>query len=152
CLTESAEFAALACLTTPTTGLYRFIAIWPGSFKVVFSAAAADFPDANPIADAFSTQWWSGQSTYAMAAPIVVAPPATISGVDASLTPTPIVTTPTTPTTATTTPATSAPAPAAVAVSAAKTTRKLKCKSGYAKRKVKGKLRCVKLKKPAPTA
>jgi hypothetical protein len=153
CLTESAEFAALACLTTPLNGRYSFLAVWPGSFKVVFSAAAADFPDASPIADPYSTQWWSGQATYATAVPIAVVPPTPITGVDASLTPIPAVT-PTTPaSTTTTTPtvpttSTTVAPPAVVTVSAAKTAAKrLKCRTGFTKRKVKGKPRCVKLQK-----
>ena len=137
CLTESAEFAALGCLTTPINGRYSFIAVWQGSFKVVFSAAAADFPDAAPIADAYATQWWNGQPTYATAASIAVTPAVTVGGIDASLAP---------PTTAT--PSTSTPAATTVVVSAAKaTSKRLKCRTGYVKRKVKGKPGCVKRQK-----
>lgn len=131
CLTEAQGFSSLACLTTPSSGAYRFLAVWPGNFKVVFSAAAGEFPDSTPITDAYATQWWSGQSTYAAATPIVVVPPATVAGVDALLTPL----------------SSSAPAPvsAPATVSAARAKSKLrKCRKGYVRRKVKKKLRCVK--------
>ena len=143
CLTEAEFFASLACLTTPSSGAYRFTAIYPGSFKVVFSAAAGEFPDSTPIADPYSTQWWSGQPSYATAVPIAIAPPATIAGIGASLT------LPSTLSTAAAPVATTG-APATVAVSAAKAkAKKRRCRTGYARRKVKGKLRCVKAKTAA---
>lgn len=136
CLTETSVFASLACLTTPSTGAYRFIAVWPGSFKVVFSATAGEFPDAAPIADTYATQWWNGQPTFGTAAPIAVAPSAAITGIDASLV------TPSAPTTTST-----AAKAAGVAVSAARAKAKTPvCRKGYARRKVKGKPRCVKVK------
>jgi hypothetical protein len=145
CLTEAEFYASLACLTTPSSGAYRFTSIWPGKFKVIFSAAAGEFPDATPIADAYSTQWWNGQPTYATATPITVTPPAVVAGVDASLAPLPgpVVATPT-PSATTASPA--ATTPGAVAAATAKS-KPLKCRTGFAKRKVKGVQRCVKLKK-----
>lgn len=141
CLTEAAALASLACLTTPSSGAYRFTAIWPGTFKVVFSAAPGEFPDSTPITDPYATQWWSGQPTYASAVPITVTPPMTVPGIDASLVQIPA------PTSGTPTSAATTPAPAAVAVSARKTAKKLKCRTGYARRKVKGRLRCVRVQK-----
>ncbi len=138
CLTEANLFASLACVTTPSTGIYRFTRIWPGSFKVVYSAAAADFPDATPIADGYATQWWNGQPTYGTAVPITVAPSTTITGIDASLV------TPIAPAITSSTPI---PAAGAVAAATAKpTSKKLKCRKGFTSRKLKGKLRCVKVK------
>jgi hypothetical protein len=134
CLTEADFFASLACLTTPSTGAYRFQAVWPGSFKVVFSAAAAEFPDANPIADTYATQWWNGQPTFGTAVPIAVAPLGAVTGVDASLV---------TPSASTTT---SAAAAGGGVAAASATPKKPKCRKGYASRKLKGKLRCVKVK------
>ncbi|MBN9624023.1 MAG: carboxypeptidase regulatory-like domain-containing protein [Actinobacteria bacterium] len=143
CLTEANVFGSLACLTTPTSGAYRFIAVWPGSFKVVFSAAPGEFPDATPIVDTYSTQWWAGQPTYATASPITVFSGANIAAIDASLAliPGPVTDPPATTTTA------SVPAPAGAVAAVKKVSKPLKCKKGFAKRKVKGKARCVKLKK-----
>jgi hypothetical protein len=143
CLTEAEFFASLACLTTPSSGAYRFTAVYPGKFKVIFSAAAGQFPDSTPIADAYATQWWNGQPTYATATPITVTPPAVVAGIDAALAPpaAPVAVTPTTTTTTT-------PPAAAGAVAAVKAKSKpLKCRTGFAKRKVKGVLRCVKVQK-----
>jgi Carboxypeptidase regulatory-like domain len=134
CLTEADFFASLACLTTPSTGAYRFIDVWPGSFKVVFSAAASEFPDASPIADTYTTQWWNGQPTFGTAVPIVVTPPGAITGIDASLV------TPSAPTT------TSAAAAGGAVAAASAISKKPKCHKGYTSRKLKGKLRCVKVK------
>jgi Carboxypeptidase regulatory-like domain len=145
CLTEAEFFASLACLTTPSSGAYRFTSVWPGKFKVIFSAAAGEFPDSTPIADAYSTQWWNGQPTYATAMPITVTPPATVAGIDAALTPisAPLAITPTpSATTASPTAATTG----AVAAATAKS-KPRKCRSGFARRKVMGVLRCVKVQK-----
>jgi hypothetical protein len=144
CLTEAEVFASLACLTTPSSGIYRFTAVWPGHFKVVFSAAAGEFPDATPITDAYTTQWWNGQPTYGTAAPIAVVSKGTVSPVDASLTPIAGAGSGTT----MSDPSASTPAPPPVAVAAARASSKLpKCRTGYARRKVKGKVRCVKRQK-----
>ena len=134
CLTEADPLVSLACLTTPPTGAYRFIAVWPGSFKVAFSAAADEFRDASPIADPYTTQWWNGQPTFGTAVPIVVAPRAAITGIDASLV------TPSAPTT------TSTVAAGGAVAAAGTTSRKPRCHKGYVSRRVKGKPRCVKVK------
>src|SRR6185503_3057218 len=58
CLTEAEFLEPLGCLTTPASGGYRFTGLWRGSFKVVFSAGANEFPDGHTIIDAYPTQWW----------------------------------------------------------------------------------------------
>jgi hypothetical protein len=145
CLTEADFFASLACLTTPSSGAYRFTSIWPGKFKVVFSAAAGEFPDATPIADAYSTQWWSGQPTYATASPITVAPAGVVTGIDAALAP-PAAPVTNAPAPSATTSSATAAAGGAVAAASAKS-KPLKCRTGFVKRKVKGAARCVKAHK-----
>jgi len=134
CLTEAGLLESLGCLTSPASGGYRFTNLLAGSYKIVFSAAASEFPDANPISDAYPTQWWDGQTTFAGATPIVVTPQATVLGINALLGP----------------PAAPAPSPPAAAVPVATKVvkakpKKVNCRRGFAKRKVKGKARCVKV-------
>jgi hypothetical protein len=125
CVTMASSPTPLGCVHTPSSGAYRFMRVWPGSYKVVFSPE----PLGTEGPDSFPTQWWGGQSTFATAAPIEIAPPAIVNNVDAYLVP-PLA--PVTPITA--------PAPK----------KPLKCKRGFVKRKVHGKQRCVKRHKAKP--
>lgn len=137
CLTEAGLLKSLGCLTTPASGGYRFTNVWASSFKVVFSAEAGDFPDPNTIVDAYPTQWWNGQSSFAAATPIVITPQATVLGIDAHLGPP----------AATSTPTPMPSAPSATSTPAPKKRKALRCRRGFAKRKVHGRARCVKLHK-----
>jgi hypothetical protein len=117
------------------------------SFKIVFSPEAAELENAEAwgiSADAYPTQWWNGQPSFATATPIAIVPPAIVSGIDGSLGPGPVVVTP---------PAPATPAPPATTVVTPKPKPKpkpLKCKRGFLKKKLKGKaVRCVKRHKPA---
>jgi hypothetical protein len=127
CVTTAASQATLGCLRTPASGAYRFMRVWPGTFKVVFSPQ----PSGVTGPDSFFTQWWGGQPTFETATPIAITPPQIVTGIDASLS------APETPSTA--------PSPAPVV-----TKPILKCKRGFVKRKVHGKQRCVKRHKPKP--
>lgn len=145
CITEASEAWTLGCLKTPASGGYRFTGLWNESFKIVFSPEAAELEDAEAwgiSADAYPTQWWNGQPSFATAAPIAIVPPAIVSGIDGSLGPGPVMVTP---------PATTTPAPPATTVVTPKPKPKpLKCKRGFLKKKLKGKaVRCVKRHKPA---
>jgi hypothetical protein len=144
CLTEAGEPWALACLKTPASGKYRFLRLWAGPFKVVFSPEASeleDGPELELAPDAYPTQWWNGQSTFAAATPVqVFAPGVSVANIDGSLGPGPVVA-----------PPTPAPpsAPAATIVKPKPKPAPLKCKRGFVKRTVKGKpARCVKRHKP----
>jgi hypothetical protein len=149
CLTEAARVGSRGCLVTGASGAYEFRGVWAGSWKVAFSPSLADIygeeiagyieeeetPRA-PWRDAFPTQWWSGQTTFATATPIALTPAATVVGIDASLgTPAALVQ--------------PAPIPAAtivapvVAKAKPKPKKPLRCKHGLLKRKVHGKARCV---------
>jgi hypothetical protein len=139
CLSEAEFLESLGCLTTPASGAYRFYGLWNSSYKVVFSAASNEIFDPTPIVDAYPTQWWNGRPTFATATPIPVTAPATVSGIDGSLGPPPAVP----PTSSTTPPA--APAPATAVAATSKSGGAPKCRRGFAKRKVRGKQRCVKL-------
>jgi hypothetical protein len=127
CVTMASSPTPLGCVHTPSSGAYRFMRVWPGSYKVVFSPE----PSGTEGPSSFPTQWWGGQSTFASAALIEITPPAIVNNIDASLTalPTPTPVTPITPPVA---------------------KKPLKCKRNFVKRKVHGKQRCVKRHKPKP--
>jgi hypothetical protein len=120
CVTAASSPTPLGCLRTPASGVYRFMRIWPGQFKVVFSPK----PTGLEGPDSYPTQWWGGQPTFATATVIEVTPPAIVSDIDASF-------------------ATPLPPAPTVSVSVAKKPI-LRCKRGFLKRKVHGKQRCVK--------
>jgi hypothetical protein len=140
CLVEAAFLESLGCLTSPASGAYRFYGLRNESYKIVFSAEANEIEDPEAKVDAYPTQWWNGQATFAAAIPIPITPPATVSGVDGSLGPPPA-----TPVTPITPPTTTPP------VSKQPTTKPkpkvLTCRKGFAKRKVRGKSKCVRLHK-----
>lgn len=122
CVTTASSPDPLTCLSTPSSGAYRFTRVWPGSFKVVFSPEPTGAEGTN----LYPTQWWGGGSTFAAATPIEITPPAVVSNIDASL---------------------AGPPPAPAATPTTTPVRKkpvLKCKRGFVKRKVHGKQHCVK--------
>jgi hypothetical protein len=127
CVTMAASPVPLGCVHTPNSGAYRFMRVWPGSYKVVFSPE----PSGTEGPSSFPTQWWGGQSTFATATPIEITPPVIVNNIDASLTalPTPALVTPITPPIA---------------------KKPLKCKRNFVKRKVHGKQRCVKRHQTKP--
>jgi hypothetical protein len=127
CVTMASSPTPLGCVHTPNSGAYRFMRVWPGSYKVVFSPE----PSGTEGPSSFPTQWWGGQSTFASAELIEITPPAIVNNIDASLTalPTPA------PVTAVTPPVAKKP---------------LKCKRNFVKRKVHGKQRCVKRHQAKP--
>jgi hypothetical protein len=142
CITEAEEAWLLGCLKTPASGAYRFTGLWNSSFKVVFSPEASEFEEGQEFGlapDAFPTQWWNGQATFAAATPIAITPPAVVGGIDGSLGPGPVVSPP-----VSTPPATPVTAPVKP-----KPKKPFKCKRGFVKKTVKGKpARCVKRHKP----
>jgi len=127
CVTTASSPTPLGCIRTPASGAYRFMRVWPGSYKVVFSPEPSGTEGPSP----YPTQWWGGQSTFASGETIEITPPAIVNNIDASLVapPTPAPATPITPPVA---------------------KKPLKCKRGFVKRKVHGKQRCVKRHKPKP--
>lgn len=125
CVTMASSPNPLGCVHTPSSGAYRFMRVWPGSYKVVF----APEPSGNEGPSPYPTQWWGGQSTFATAATIEIAPPAIVNNIDAYLVGPPAPVTPITPPVA---------------------KKPLKCKRGFVKRKVHGNQRCVKRHKAKP--
>ena len=85
CLVDAEFPESRGCLTSPASGGYRFFGLRNESYKIVFSAEPSEIEDEAPIVDAYPTQWWNGQSTFAAATSIAVTPPGTVSGIDGSL-------------------------------------------------------------------
>jgi Carboxypeptidase regulatory-like domain len=141
CLVESAFLESLGCLTSPASGGYRFYGLRNEAYKIVFSAEANEIEDPEAKVDAYPTQWWNGKATFAAATPIPVTPPGSVSGVDGSLGPPPAQ--PVIPTTP------PAPPPVSKQVTTKPKPKVLKCRKGFAKRKVRGKAKCVRLHKAA---
>jgi hypothetical protein len=145
CLVDAVEVFTYGCLKTPASGGYRFTGLFANSYKVVFSPETSELvgPEAEPeeaanlaeAADAYPTQWWNAKTSFGLADPIAITPPAMVTGIDGSLGPPPAVAPPAPPAT---------PAPV---VAKPKKLPVLICHKGFAKRKVKGKLRCLKLHK-----
>jgi hypothetical protein len=144
CIVEADEAWASACLKTPASGRYRFYGIPTGTYKIVFSPEASELLDGQfweIAADAFPTQWWNGQPTFATATPIAVTAPATVEGIDGSLGPGPVAT------------PTPAPAPASSPPAAAPVAPKMKpvkCRKGLKKKTANGRTRCVKVQRHKP--
>ncbi|HEY0280186.1 MAG TPA: carboxypeptidase-like regulatory domain-containing protein [Solirubrobacterales bacterium] len=130
CVTTTMSPTPLGCLRTPSSGAYRFMRVWPGTYKVVFSPE----PSAGEAPSPYPTQWWGGQSSFAAAAPIEITPPAIVNNIDASLVPPP------------------SPAPPPPIATPVVKKPRLHCKRNFVKRKVHGKQRCVKrhVTKPKP--
>lgn len=143
CITEAGESWALGCLATPPSGAYRFTHVWAGEFKIVFSPEPSELENGKskkiPV-DSYPTQWWNGQSTFLAATPIGITPPAVVTGIDGSLGPGPTVSPPA--------PAPTPPVTAIVQPKPKPKPKPLNCHRGLAKKKVKGKLRCVRRHKP----
>lgn len=135
CVTLANSVEQFACLTSPTSGAYQFYGLPSGSYKVAFSATAAEIPDEEAKVDAYPTVWWNGATSFATASPIAITPPAIVSGIDGALGPPPVVQV-VTPTVLPTTPIQKKVAP-----------KPIRCRKGFAKRKIHGKVRCVRTHK-----
>lgn len=145
CLVDATEVYTFGCLKSPASGRYRFYGLPAISYKIVFSPETSELvgPETEPeeaaeyaeAPDAYPTQWWNGKPSFGLADPIAITPPGEVTNVDGSLGPPPVV---------------AAPAPVvtpAPVVVKPKSTKPLICHKGFAKRKVKGKLRCLKVHK-----
>jgi len=138
CLVEAEVAESLGCLTSPPSGGYRFFGLRDEAYKIVFSAEADEIEDPKPIVDAYPTEWWNGQPTFAAATPIPITPPGTVGNIDGSLGPPPAIVVPTAP---------AAPTAPRAPVSKQPTKKQeptaVKCRKGFVKRKVRGKAKCV---------
>lgn len=134
CVTLANTVEQFACLTSPASGAYQFYGLPSGSYKVAFSATAAEIPDREAKVDAYPTVWWQAASSFATASPIAIVPPAIVSGVDGALGPPPVA--PVVPPPVVQPPVVKKVAP-----------KPLRCRKHFAKRKVHGKVRCVRTHK-----
>jgi hypothetical protein len=157
CLSEAARLGFPTCLPTGASGAYRFYGIPTGSWKVAFSPSLTDVygsgfagfveeedspAELAPWNDSYPTQWWNGQATFAAATPIAVTAPATVTEIDGSLgTPPALVQPGPTPPAEITPPAVSKVAKAKPKKHEAK--GPLRCKRGFTKHKLRGRVRCV---------
>jgi Carboxypeptidase regulatory-like domain len=147
CSVEAASGELLNCTETDWGGNYALERHPPGSYKVVFSIDFEEWfeEDLEEEDDGYATQFWDNQTTLASATPISLGLSQAISGIDAHL--------------ASSTPVVQPPAgggtttiiinmPPAINPPPAVTTETKKprkhCRRGFVRKKVKGKVRCVK--------
>jgi hypothetical protein len=138
CAIEASSNELAGCTETEFTGLYAVDGLSSGPYKVGFSIEFKEFFGEEIFSgenDGFLTRFYNEQSTLAAANPINLIAPNAAAGINAHLQ------------------APSAPVkPAAPSVPVLstpikKTQRGLHCHAGFKKKKVKGKLRCVKAHK-----
>jgi hypothetical protein len=139
-ITVSEELLA-ACTETDPVGNYSLRLLPEDQYKVAFSIDLNEwfgtdiFPD-----DGYETEYWNNQTTFAAANPIALIAGQSEGGINAILGSLP-VTPPGTPTP----PALVVPPP--TVTPPVTTPRKRKCRKGFRKKKVRGKVRCVKIRK-----
>lgn len=149
CISQAERVRPFSCVTSGPYGTYGFDGVKAGWFKVVFSPEAKDIglgPEWEFEPDGYPTQWWNGAGSFATATFLYVAVRQHVNDIDGSLGPGPVSTP-----SATVSPSdTSQPNPptSVVAPTSPQPKPNLRCKRGFAKRKVLGKARCVRRHKP----
>jgi hypothetical protein len=163
CSVEAASGELWSCTETDGAGNYVLDRLFPGSYKVVFSLDFNEFFEEEEFEeedDGFATQFWDNQTTLAAANPIALDPGQATSGVDAHLVSSgpvvqppviqPPVIQPPAPGGGTTIivvnmpPATGSSPPVVIQKPAGPAKR---CRKGFVRKKVKGRVRCVKRRK-----
>jgi hypothetical protein len=127
CAIEASTGEALICTFTGEAGGYRLPSVPPGLFKVGFSQEPSEVPfmaEFGYEGDAYPTQFYNGKPTLAAADVLTTKPPGALTGIDATLGTPPLV-------------------PPVVPIAKPKPKAK-HCKRGFQKKRVKGKVRCVK--------
>jgi hypothetical protein len=145
CLFEATVGAAERCTYSDEGGGYAFVGLPGGSYEVGFSLEPGEIggEGASGEGDDFESQYFDRAPSRGQAASISALPPATVSGVDADLSRPPAPPAPAPPL------AVSTPILAAAAFVPEPAPPAKRCKKGFHKRKVKGKTRCVKVRKAA---
>jgi protocatechuate 3,4-dioxygenase beta subunit len=128
CSVESLTGQLWICSWTNEKGAYRVGHHSAGTYKVVFSPEISEFfgGESGQEDDGYPTQFWNGQATLAAATPISLSTGQTVTGVDAKLGP----------------PAAVVP-PLQVAPDLAPHLKPKRCGRGLQRRRIKGKVRCV---------
>lgn len=129
-----------ACTKTNAAGQYSLRRLASDDYKVLFSFDVNEFLEEEDIlADGYETEYFDGVSTLAEAKPLAVEAPATVGGINASLVSSfpPVVV-----------PAPPAPVPPAAIKSPQRKKPTKRCRAGFRKKVVKGKKRCVRIKRP----
>jgi Carboxypeptidase regulatory-like domain len=141
CAIEALNSELWLCTETDTAGAYSLEHLSQGQYKVVFSIDFEEWfgeEEGFEEDDGYPTQFWNNQTTLAAASVIPIATGAAVTGIDARLgPPAPPVAPPVAP------PAVTPPA----AQPPVHKPRKKKCPQGKKRKKVKGKVRCVKVRK-----
>jgi hypothetical protein len=135
CSIDPAADQLYTCVETSQSGQYTLRRLNSAQYKVVFSPDFTEFfPGEEPFDDGYPTQFWNGKPTLAAADLIGLTAPNTVTGIDARLGPPPPP------------PAPPAPLPSPAVQKKKKPAGKA-CRKGFKKKKVKGKKRCVKIRK-----
>ena len=133
CSIDASTDMPLTCTWTNGKGNYFLRLLTDGGYKVAFSPELREFfPEWGPEDDGFPTEFWDNQPTLAAASSIGLATGQSVGGVNAQLG-TPMA------------PPVLTPPPAAKPPIAPP--RKRKCRRGFRKKRIKGKVRCVKVRK-----
>jgi hypothetical protein len=124
------------CEETSGTGQYEFFALPADGYRVGFSLELREFFPSEPEEnDGYLTQYYNGEPTFIAADLINLTPPEIASGIDAHLVKSARPVPP------------PAPIPLTLRPAFVNRTPKPHCRKGFRKRRVKGKLRCVKVHK-----
>jgi carboxypeptidase family protein len=138
CLFDAAASTAERCTYSAEAGSYAFEGLPSGSYQVGFSLEPGEAGLAGGVeSDAFASQYFEGVVTRSEAATISPLAPAVVTGVDArlDLLPSPPAPLPSA--------AAVNPIVAAAPISAAPKPKARRCRKGFRKMKVGGKVRCV---------
>jgi Carboxypeptidase regulatory-like domain len=137
CLFDATASAADRCTYSSETGSYAFPGLPSGSYQVGFSLESWEAGiEAGVEADGYESQYFDGVGSRAEATTISALAPAVVSGVNARLSPPPQPS-PVPPSSAAASSLVAAPPVIAEPRPPAK-----RCKKGFRKKKVKGKVRC----------
>jgi hypothetical protein len=140
CLFEAAAATADRCTYSDELGNYRFEGLASGSYQVGFSLEPAELGGTSEgESDGYESQYFDGVATRAQATAISILAPSAVAGVNAMLSHPPV------PAAVVPPPAVDNPIVAAPPVIPQPKPKPKRCKRGFRKKKVKGKVRCVKV-------
>ena len=133
------------CVYSGPSGAYELPGVATGTYQVAFSPEFSEFAKGEftlPEEDGWLTQYFSGSTERAGATALDLSAPELRSGVDAALTSTHVAPPPPQPPPA---PNVAVPAPTVLPIPTPNSPKK--CRKGFKKRRIKGKVRCVKVRR-----